>query len=238
MKKNKKILLVTTLVIGVGIGIFAMTDHNLLPAKEPVIDESALLPAVKVINDSTRAEATAKLYLASAESEYIDENGNVQSSKVDESLIEETQIENYKMPETAKGQSEPEMTKLLQNLFSRTDGSTNEVKDETMRIVEEETFLQWESLFAKWVSGEMDEKEFEEKWVAIEELSSSFGLSKPTVLTYSFPYSKSATEMMDGVLKEIEEKGGSTAPHIAFVDVFFDKEALLYTLYFAESHVE
>ena len=238
MKRKNKILLVTAVVLVVAVGLWTMKEDKTEDKAEAIIGSEALLPEVKVIDDSTRAQATAGLYRASIESEYVDDKGVLQTSKIDESLIEETQIENYKMPPTAKNQREPEMTNLLKSLLSRTDGSTNEIDDETMRIVEGETFLQWEELFSKWVNGEINEKELEVKWTEIRKLAPSSDLSKPTVLKYNFPYSKSATKMIDSVLKEVEGKGASTAPHIAFIDVFFDKEALEYTLYFAESHVE
>lgn len=243
MKKNIKALSITTVALVVGVGGWwaikeSEKDQDTLPVEEFVI-KSDILPAdIEKIDDSTRPKATADIYKASIENQYIDENGDLQTPEIDKSLKVETQIEKYPLPLTTKEQSEPEMTELLKNLLSRRDGSTNEVKDASYRIVDEQTFSKWEEVFAKWVWGDITKTELKTKWEKIQESVPPSGLSKPTVLKYDFAHSESASEMMDGVLKAIEKNEGSTAPHIAFVDVFFDKDESQYTLYYVESHIE
>jgi hypothetical protein len=244
MKKSIKVLSVTSVALAVGMGGWLVTkepeQQKTLPTEKEFVIKADILPAsIEKVDDSTRPEALATVYKASIENKYTDENGDTHVTEIDEPLKEETLIESYPMPSTTKKQREPEMIELLQNLVSRTDGSTNEVKDFTYRIVDEPSFLKWEKLFAGWVSGELTEAELKKKWTKIDEaVVPETGLTKPTVMTYEFAYSESAVEMMDGVLEEIEKNGGSTAPHIAFIDVFFDKEDSQYTLYYVESHIE
>lgn len=239
MKRNAKFLSIVTVAIAlVAGGLFVLKNFDDTSMEDQIIGKDALPVAFEKIDDSTRAEATAHIYREVVEGQSIDENGDVNLPEIEQTLKEETQIENFQLPSTVNNEREPIMTALLKSALSRTDGSTNEIKDPSYRIVEEKTFVKWEVLFSKWVAGELSEVELKSEWGKIKEALPPTDLTKPTVLKYTFPHSESAFEMIDDVMEAIDKNKGSTTPHIAFVDVYFDKEESQYTIYYVESHVE
>lgn len=212
---------------------------DILPIEEVVIQSETMPPSIQEVNDETRIEAIVSIYREFSEYRYRDTDGKLHLPKIDKSLKEETQIENYPLPTTIKGERDRVMTELVSQLVSRMDGTTNEVEEFAYRIVDKKTFLKWEELFGQWVSGDLSEAETKKEWEKIDnKVVPATGLTKPTLLKAEFPYSASAIEMMDAVLEAIEANKSSTAPHIAFVDVYFDKEDLQYTLYYVESHIK
>ena len=239
MKKNVKIISITAGVLSLGVGGWWLTNETVeKPIAEHVLTKEALPADMKAIDESTKAEAIVSLYREMEMGMSVAEDGKVSYPTIDPSLIEETQIENYPFPMTENNKKDPEMTKLLSLLLSRTDKSTNEVENKSVRIVDKKTFSQWERLFPKWVNGELDEKETASKWMKVQKDVKDWTLAEPAFVKHEFPYDTSAVDMMNEVLTAVQEKGASTAPHIAFVEVLFDEEASMYTLYYAETHIE
>lgn len=219
---------------GVG-GMWMMTGEEASPAKE-VVDAGDLSDDLTFIDESNRADALVQAQRKVIESEYVDEEGNVQRMDVSEDLKLKTMMENYPIPVTEPGKPEPRMEGLVLKLVSRQDGGTNVLEKSSMKVVDTKTFEAWEQLFADWRQEKIDKKAFLKKWKQKE--PSESGLTAPTVFVHEFPYSQLAQEMMDNILKKIEEEGGSTAPHIVFVSVEFNQETGRYTLYYAGSHIE
>lgn len=241
MKIMKKTLIIGVGLLGVGAGGWYVMQEIEKPAEvQQVIKMDSLSPELKVINEGTRPEVIVNIYRELKEREYLDESGELKTDTIDKALAMDSQIYNYAYPaeQESKQQTEPEMMKLLSELLSRQDGSTNEVEDVSYRIVEKETFQTWETLFKKWSTGEINEETLKNKWLAVSKTIPDARLTAPFISKIEFPHSNSAVEMMDFVLAEIESDGGSTAPHISFVSVDFHQDAGLYTLYYAESHIE
>lgn len=236
---NKKLILTAGLAV-IGIGGWSVYNSTNEPenAVIDVIDATALSAEIEVIDESNRPEAIVEVYRNLLEREYLDAKDELKRVDIDETLVQDTKILNYPFPMALKNEKEPEMTMLLQKLLSRHDGTTNEVKDVNYRAVNEETFHKWEELFAQWTDGEIEKTELVKEWNGILKTVPDSLLVEPTVLTFEFPHSDSAIEMMDSVLERIEKDGGSTAPHISFVYVEFNEEEALYTLYYAGSHIE
>lgn len=242
MKKKTKIMSISgvLLLMGLGGGYFILDEKE--PAKpkevEVVIDSKMLPSDLNPEDKSVRAKVVASVYKNLKEYQYVGENKKLKTPKVDKELEKEIHLETHPYPVVNNGEVEPEMTKILQSLLSRKDGSTNVVDDKSIQVVEKSVFKEWKKSFNSWSKGGLTTEELVKRWNTEQKKSSYSGLSKPTVLTYTFPYSQSVVKMMDAVLEEVEEKGASTAPHISFVSVTFDENSSAYTLYFAESHIE
>lgn len=240
MKKKTKYFSVggVLLVIGLGGGWFVLDSPTIEQTKPIVIDETILPPDIKPEDKSVRAKVIASVYKTLQEYQYVTASGELKTPQIDKKLKEEIDLDNHPYPLVSDNQVEPEMTKTLQELLSRKDGSTNNTSENRVQVVEERVFKDWKKSFELWSKGKLTEKEFINKWNEEQKESTFSGLSKPTTVTYTFPYSQSTIKMIDSVLKEVEKQGASTAPHISFVSVTFDENSSSYSLYFAESHIE
>lgn len=240
MRVSRNKLIMTAGLLLIGFGGWSVYDAINEPddAVIGVIDATALSGDIEVIDESNRPKAIVDIYRSLLEREYLNAQDELERAEVDDGLALDTKVFNYPFPMAVKGEKEPEMTMLLQELLSRTDGTTNEVEDASYRAVEKDVFQKWEKLFGKWMDNEIEQTEFVTEWNKILKDVPDSSLTEPTVLTFDFPHSASAIEMMEAVLGEVEKNGGSTAPHISFVHVEFDEEEALYTLYYAGSHIE
>lgn len=242
MRVSKNKLIMTAGLLLMGAGGWSVYDSLNKQDDEvaivEVVDITALSSDIEVIDESNRTKAIVGVYRNLLEGEYLNTRNELKRAKVEERLAIDTKIFNYPYPTTVKGEKEIEMTALLTELLSRKDGTTNEVDDASYRVIDKSTFQKWEKLFGKWTEGEIDKVEFSTKSDDVLKDIGNSSLSDTTVMTFDFPYTESAIEMMEGVLAEVEKNGGSTAPHVSFVYVEFDEEQALYTLYYAETHIE
>lgn len=226
------------LVMGLAGGWFVLDAPTSEQTKPIVVDETILPPDIKPEDKSVRAKVIASVYKTVQEYQYVTDSGELKTPKIDKKLKEEIDLENHPYPLVSGNQVEPEMTKILQEVLSRKDGSTNNTDENRVQVVEENVFKDWKQSFELWSKGRLTKKEFIQRWNLEKKESTFSGLSKPTVVSYTFPYSQSTIKMIDSVLKEVEKQGASTAPHISFVSVTFDENSSSYSLYFAESHIE
>lgn len=243
MKVTHKTLLLTVGLVVVGLGGWSLYDSSeetsvAVSEANSVIDRTALEIDSGEVNSSNQHDAIVDIYRSMLSQEYLDSDGTLQRLKVDSSLANDTNLYDYPIPATSIGEKEPQMTKLLGALLSRKDGTTNEITDVNYRIVDEETFKEWETLFTQWTDKKIEKEGFEKEWDEMLKKHPDSFLVSPTVLTFDFPHKTSVIDMMDSVLHEIEEQGGSTAPHISFVFVEFNEAKSFYKLYYAGSHIE
>lgn len=168
MKKKTKIMSVSGLLLlmGLGGGYYMVndTENSITKDEKIVIDSKMLPPDLNPEDKSVRAKVIASVYKNLKEYQYIGESGKLKTPKVDTELKKELHLDTQPYPLVGKGEVEPEMTKILQSLLSRKDGSTNVVDDKSVQVVEKSVFKEWKKSFQSWTKGELKKEELIKRW--------------------------------------------------------------------------